>query len=175
MRPLTDEEMRVFFEKLQSFMGQNISKLIDRADEPHTFRLVKDRVYYISDSQLRLASNISRENLISLGTCFGKFSKGGKFRLHMNCLDQVNQYAKYKVWIKPGSAMSFLYGNNVTKKGLARMTDGIPQYAGIIWIAAALSGIADVPYLMEISQLGSERRGYVYDKGRFNQVHESIK
>jgi len=28
--------------------------------------------------------------------------------------------------------MSFLYGNNVTKAGLARLTDGIPQYGGVI-------------------------------------------
>lgn len=40
MRPLTDEEMRIFFEKLQSYIGTNISKLIDRTDEPYTFRLV---------------------------------------------------------------------------------------------------------------------------------------
>lgn len=132
MRPLTDEEMRVFFEKLQAFLGPNLAKLIDRSDEPHTFRLVKDRVYYISDSQLRLASNIGRENLISLGTCFGKFTKAGKFRLHVTCLDYLAQYARFKVWVKPGAEMSFLYGNNVTKAGLARMTDGIPQYGGVV-------------------------------------------
>lgn len=40
MRPLTDEEMRVFFEKLQSYIGTNVTKLIDRTDEPYTFRLV---------------------------------------------------------------------------------------------------------------------------------------
>jgi ribosome biogenesis protein Nip4 len=41
MRPLTDEEMRIVFEKLQSYIGTNIAKLIDREDEPYTFRLVK--------------------------------------------------------------------------------------------------------------------------------------
>jgi 60S ribosome subunit biogenesis protein NIP7 len=28
--------------------------------------------------------------------------------------------------------MGFLYGNNVVKSGLGRMTDGIPQYAGVV-------------------------------------------
>ena len=28
--------------------------------------------------------------------------------------------------------MSFLYGNNVNKAGLSRMTDGIPQYGGVV-------------------------------------------
>lgn len=140
MRPLTDEEMRVLFEKLQLYIGTNISKLIDRKDEPHTFRLVKDRVYYLSEAQLKLASNIGRENLISLGTCFGKFTKGGKFRLHVTCLDYLAQFAKYKVWVKTGAEMSFLYGNNVNKAGLARITDGTPQYGGVV-----VFSLADIP------------------------------
>ena len=28
--------------------------------------------------------------------------------------------------------MSFLYGNHIGKTGVARMTEGIPQYAGVI-------------------------------------------
>lgn len=140
MRPLTDEEMKVFFEKLQSFIGDNITKLIDRDDEPYTFRMVKDRVYYISDAQLRLASNICRDKLISLGTCFGKMSKNGKFRMHITCLDYITQYAKNKVWIKSGAEMSFLYGNNVTKAGLARITDGTPQYGGVV-----VFNLSDIP------------------------------
>lgn len=52
MRPLTDDEMRVFFEKLQAFIGPNIARLIDRPDAPHTFRLLKDRVYYVSEAQV---------------------------------------------------------------------------------------------------------------------------
>lgn len=47
MRPLTDEEMRKLFEKLQSFLGADIKKLIDRSDEPHTFRIIKERVFYV--------------------------------------------------------------------------------------------------------------------------------
>ena len=38
MRPLTDEEMRIFFEKLRTFIGAAITRLIDREDAPHTFR-----------------------------------------------------------------------------------------------------------------------------------------
>lgn len=130
----------MLFEKLQLYIGQNISKLIDRKDEPYTFRLVKDRVYYVSEKQMRLATNIGRDNLISIGTCFGKFTKNGKFRLHVTCMDFLAQYAKYKVWIKTGAEMSFLYGNNVTKAGLARITDSTPQYAGVV-----VFSMADIP------------------------------
>ena len=132
MRPLTDEEMRLLFEKLQLYVGANMSKLIDRKDKPHTFRLIKDRVYYMSEEHLKLASSIGRDNLMSVGICFGKFTKGGKFRMQTTCLDYLAQYAKNKVWIKTGAEMSFLYGNNVTKAGLARITDGTPQYGGVL-------------------------------------------
>lgn len=71
--------------------------LIDRPDEPYCFRLHRDRVYYVSQSSMRLGISIARPNLVSLGTCFGKFSKSGKFKLHVTALDYLAQYAKYKV------------------------------------------------------------------------------
>ena len=88
-------------------------------------------IWLISEARMRLATNIARESLLSIGTCFGKFTKNGKFRLHVSCLDYIAQYAKYKVWVKSGAEMSFLYGNNVNKAGLARITEGTPQYGGV--------------------------------------------
>lgn len=46
---------------------------------------------------MRLSISVARPNLVALGTCFGKFSKTGKFRLHVTALDYLVQYAKYKV------------------------------------------------------------------------------
>ena len=77
--------------------GKNLVHLIEREDEPYCFRLQKDRVYYVSESTMRLGISVARDNLVSLGTCYGKFSKSGKFKLHITALDYVAQYAKYKV------------------------------------------------------------------------------
>ena len=46
---------------------------------------------------LALATSVARPNLVSLGACFGKFSKTGKFKLGITCLDWLAKYAKYKV------------------------------------------------------------------------------
>jgi len=46
---------------------------------------------------MRLGISVARPNLVSLGTCFGKFNKTGKFKLHITALDHLAQYAKYKV------------------------------------------------------------------------------
>ena len=77
--------------------GKKLVHLIDRPHESYCFRLHKDRVYYVSESTMRLAISVARPNLVSLGTCLGKFSKSGKFKLHITALDYIAQYAKYKV------------------------------------------------------------------------------
>lgn len=46
---------------------------------------------------LAQATSIARPNIISIGTCMGKFSKSGKFKLGVTCLDWLAKYAKYKV------------------------------------------------------------------------------
>ena len=46
---------------------------------------------------MRLGISVARLSLVSLGTCLGKFSKSGKFKLHVTALDYLAQYAKYKV------------------------------------------------------------------------------
>jgi ribosome biogenesis protein Nip4 len=58
----------------------------------------------------------------------------------VSCLDYISAYAKYKLWIKPQGEMSFLYGNNVLKAHLGRITEDTPKYQGVV-----LYSMADVP------------------------------
>lgn len=132
MRPLTDEETRTVFQKLAKYIGENVKLLVDRPDGNYCFRLHKDRVYYVSEQLMRRATNIARKQLISLGTCIGKFTKSGKFHLHITVLDLIAPYAKYKVWLKPSAEQSYLYGNHVMKSGLGRITENTPQYKGVV-------------------------------------------
>lgn len=46
------------FEKLYKFVGKNIKNLVDRPDEPHCFRLQKNRVYYVKESLMKKATNV---------------------------------------------------------------------------------------------------------------------
>lgn len=132
MRPLTEEETKIFFEKLSKYIGENIKLLIDRSDGAYCFRLHRDRVYYVSEKIMKQACNIARENLISLGTCFGKFTKTRKFRLHVTALDFLAPYAQYKIWLKASAEQQFLYGHNVSKSGLGRITENTEKYQGVV-------------------------------------------
>jgi len=51
MRPLTEDETKLVFEKLFKYVGSSIKELIDRPDEPYCMRLQKDRVYYVRYAQ----------------------------------------------------------------------------------------------------------------------------
>ncbi|KAJ9094439.1 hypothetical protein QFC21_005978 [Naganishia friedmannii] len=113
MRPLTEEETKAVFES---------------------------SVYYLPVKTMHLATSISRPNLISLGTCFGKFSKSGKFKLTITSLDWLAKYAKYKVWVKPPGELPFLYGNHVVKAHLGRITEDTPEHQGVV-----VYSMADVP------------------------------
>lgn len=43
---------------------------------------------------MRRAVSIGRDQLMSLGISFGKFTKTGKFTLSVTCLDILARYAK---------------------------------------------------------------------------------
>ncbi len=94
---------------------------------------------------MRRATNIARKNLISLGTCIGKFTKSGKFHLQITALDVMAPYAKYKVWVKPSAEQSFLYGNHVLKSGLGRITENTPQYQGVV-----IYSMGDMPLVGDV-------------------------
>ncbi len=140
MRPLTEDETKTFFGKLAKFLGSNIKFLIEREDGEYVFRLHKDRVYYINSEVLKMAAHIGKDELIGAGTCFGKFTKTKKFKLHITCLEYLAKYAKYKVWVKPNGEQTFLYGNHVLKGHLARITENTPANIGVV-----IFSITDIP------------------------------
>ncbi|KAK7548086.1 60S ribosome subunit biogenesis protein Nip7 [Phyllosticta citricarpa] len=140
MRSLAETETKTLFEKLANYTGRSLNNLIAPAvtsgdskhDERYVFRIQKDRVYYVRESIANLATSIARPNLLSLGTCVGKFTKTGKFRLHITALDAIAPHARYKVWIKPNGEMPFLYGGNVLKAHVGRWSEDCPEHQGVV-------------------------------------------
>lgn len=146
MRQLTEQETKTVFEKLSGYIGPNISQLVQRPDEKYCFRIQKDRVYYMSEKLARLATSVARPNLMSLGICLGKFTKTGKFRLHVTSLSILAPYAVNKVWIKPNGEMPFLYGNHILKAHIGRFSEDVPEHAGMV-----VFGMSDLPLGFGIS------------------------
>ncbi|CAH8533860.1 unnamed protein product [Dicrocoelium dendriticum] len=131
MRPLKEDEHKKVVEKLLKYI-KDVSLLLTREDGSYNLSLHRDRVFYARTSLMKHAATISRKHLLSFGTCLGRFSKSGVFRLHVTALDFLAPYAKHRVWVKPPAEQQFLYGQHVLKSGLARISEETPQYAGVI-------------------------------------------
>lgn len=76
-------------------IGENVKHLIDRPDGTYCFREQNNKVYYVSEKILKLAENVGRDRLISLGCCMGKFSKSNKFKFNITALTYMAPYAQW--------------------------------------------------------------------------------
>lgn len=140
MRALTETETQTLFKKLANYTGRSLTQLIAPTDsetdpspsDRHVFRLHESRVYYVRLSLANLATSVARDQLLSLGTCIGKFTKTGKFRLHITCLDIIAPHARYKLWVKANGEMPFLYGGNVVKAHVGRWSEDCPEHSGVV-------------------------------------------
>ena len=52
-----------------------------------------------SEAIMKRATNVARKNLISVGTCIGKFTKSKKFHMQITALDVIAPYAKVLVYV----------------------------------------------------------------------------
>lgn len=94
----------------------------------------------VNEALMRMATNVPRKSLISMGVCIGKFTHSRKFHLHVTALPYLGQYAQYKVWVKSSAELSFLYGNHVLKAGLGRITENTPAHQGVV-----IYSMTDIP------------------------------
>jgi len=136
MRPLTETETKTLFEKLANYTGASLKSIIadptSKSSDRSVFRVQNNRVYFVRESIANLATSVARHQLLSLGTCVGKFTKTGKFRMHITALDIIAPHARYKVWVKPNGEMPFLYGGNVVKAHVGRWSDDCPEHQGVV-------------------------------------------
>ncbi|XP_047045091.1 60S ribosome subunit biogenesis protein NIP7 homolog [Lolium rigidum] len=149
MRPLDEKETTMVFETLFKFTGPNLKHLLERPSaegpdaEPgrYCLRLHKNRVFYASESLVRRATAVSRVRLAGVvGTPIGKFTHGGAFHLTVHALDLLAAHARRRVWVKPDTERSFLFGNSVPKSALARITENTKSGDGVV-----VMSMADVP------------------------------
>lgn len=77
MRSLTEEETRTLFTKLAHYTGKSLNSLVTPDDDGRlsVFRLQGSRVYYVDKELANLSTSIPRDQLLSMGTQVGKFTK----------------------------------------------------------------------------------------------------
>merc|ERR1711907_808405 len=134
MRPLTEKEAKAVFEKRFKFVGKDVEAFLRKKEkESYCFRLQKNKVFYIREGIMKKSTN------------------SGKFRLTITSLSLIAEHAKNKVWLKSSAEMSYLYGNNVLKSSMARITEGTPVNAGVV-----VYSMSDVPLGFGVSARATE-------------------
>ena len=118
---------------MSSAYRYNFKMLNPRSIYPNTPQ--GSRVYYVRESLANLATSVARDNLLSLGICLGKFTKTGKFRLHITALPVIAPHARYKVWVKQNGEMPFLYGGNVLKAHVGRWCEDCREHQGVLVVS----------------------------------------
>jgi 60S ribosome subunit biogenesis protein NIP7 len=132
MRPLTEKEAQLFFERLAKFIGANAESLLTRDSESWTFCEHRLRGYYMGVDMARYCKPFGHKQLLSAGICMGKFTKKGRFFVHVTALSVIAPLAQFKVWVKPSAEIPFLYGQHVLKEGVENMTEGTPRNASVV-------------------------------------------
>ena len=132
MRPLTQKEVRLLFEKLALFIGDNVKPLLERDEGQWTFAVHKNRVYYMREDIFNHCKNFAEKLLLSAGVNIGQFTKKGRFFLYFTALPIISPLAKYKVWVKSSAEVGFLYGQDILKEGVENIQEGTHRGAGVV-------------------------------------------
>uniref|UniRef100_A0A3B6DCI3 60S ribosome subunit biogenesis protein NIP7 homolog n=2 Tax=Triticum aestivum TaxID=4565 RepID=A0A3B6DCI3_WHEAT len=159
MRPLDEKETTMVLEKLFKFTGPNLKHLLERPSaegpdpEPGSYclRLHKNRVFYASKSLVRRASPRSARPSIGKFTHGGAFHCGCYIHLTIHALDLLAAHACCRIWLKPDTERSFLFGNSVPKSALARITENTKSRS----LDVSMS-MADVPLRFEVAARGAQ-------------------
>merc|ERR1719348_1273926 len=81
---------------------------------------------------MKAAACIEKKKIQSFGTCIGKFTHSRKFHLKITSLDILAPFAKNKVWLKKGSEQHFVYGKNILKASIKKLSESIDTNEGLI-------------------------------------------
>ncbi|KAI5190419.1 60S ribosome subunit biogenesis protein NIP7 [Nematocida minor] len=129
MRPLKEEEFAKIEKKLRQYIGNNISSFLNPLNE-----LVyhHQKIYYVRKDLLKKASILPKDNLVCIGTCIGRFTKGENFRLKITGLHVLMMYSTCKIKVKQTSEMNILYGNHVQRAHLCGVAPDLKKNAGVV-------------------------------------------
>ncbi|CAL6001951.1 Ribosome_subunit biogenesis protein NIP7 [Hexamita inflata] len=132
MRELKEEEAQLLFEKLAKYVGDNSERLLTRTDGNYVFRLIKNRIYYMSEQLAKQCPTSDARKLHGAGILVGKLTHNGHFHINITCLPLLEQFASHKIWLTKSAELQFLYGNDLIRSHVQKMSDGIPDNAGVV-------------------------------------------
>ena len=129
MRDITQKEAEKIHRKLISFIGEvNLSHFIST----NSLKLHNQNIYLVSATLLKAISNIPKPNIHHIGLMIGRITKTGNFYLHCSALKEMDRWCIHKVWVKKSAEMNVLYGNNILKSHISKISDDLKANTSLI-------------------------------------------
>ncbi|KAI5180221.1 60S ribosome subunit biogenesis protein NIP7 [Nematocida sp. AWRm80] len=129
MRELKEEELEKIKSKLMQYIGNNFNSFLNPL---YKLVLHNQRIYYVSNELYKRASSISKDNLVCIGTCIGRFTRSDYFKIKITALHVLMTYATHKVKVKNTAEMNVLYGNHVQRSHLGGLPTEIKKNTGVL-------------------------------------------
>lgn len=123
MRDLKKEEKDKILKKLSRFVGDNIDELLGQ----YVLQLHRQKVLLISPELKKQTSQIGRKELICAGIVLGKITKNNNFWVNVTSMHILERFALHKIWLKSSAEMNFLYGNNVIRSHMHKISGDVPK------------------------------------------------
>lgn len=129
MRIINSTEQIKIFKKLASFIGDhNITSFLNN----RKVYLHNQSIYLINKNILKCISTIPKNEILHMGLMLGKLTKTQNFYLHVSSLNSLSKYCLNKVWIKKSAEMNVLYGNNIQKAHIFKISDELLVNSSVI-------------------------------------------
>ncbi|KNH08945.1 60S ribosome subunit biogenesis protein NIP7 [Perkinsela sp. CCAP 1560/4] len=132
MRSLKRHESEKLFAKLSKYLGAQTAAVHEVDGEKWVFRVHKKKIFYLRADLEKTIAQINKKNLISVGCCVARITHNNNIRIVVTALHLLAANAPTKFWVKPNQEQAFLYGNNVTRNGLGRISDAALQHQGCV-------------------------------------------
>lgn len=127
MRELTETEREKVFTKLQIYIGDNIENMLS----DRKLYLNNMRVFLCTEEVYKACSQIGRKQLICVGTIIGKFTKTDNFKITITGAHELAKHGINRVTLLDTGEMNYLYGNNALRSHISKVSEAIPQHAGV--------------------------------------------
>ncbi|KAF7703920.1 60S ribosome subunit biogenesis protein nip7 [Cucumispora dikerogammari] len=132
MREINQTEQSKIFKKLTSFIGTSNINTLFTENKDTKLMLHNKNIYLLKTAMLKHLSCVPNESLHHAGLLIGKLTKTNNFFLHVSSLSYLSKYCLNKVWIKKSAEMNVLYGNNIIKSHIFKISDQLEVNAFVV-------------------------------------------
>eukprot|EP00477_Mikrocytos_mackini_P001358 GAHX01001456.1.p1 GENE.GAHX01001456.1~~GAHX01001456.1.p1 ORF type:complete len:203 (-),score=43.82 GAHX01001456.1:49-657(-) len=137
MRKITKEELENLRKKLKTYFGPVTDQKLDV--ENYDYMVIKTRLYRIRKNIMKKFCSLPSNCIMGMGELIGKLTKTKRTMFYITALDFLED-SPNKVELNYEKEKAFLYGNNLHKGNVNRISESIENNSGCVVYKAQKGG-----------------------------------